>query len=325
MLCFMDVRRVAVIVVPLAAFPRADGATDLMGYRPGGNLLTAPLRGSAHACARTVLETAGPRLLSRVQRWEPRLRTVTFTELPDGLRLIYTCAVPMTAPLVRDDDPQRVEESHTTEWQTVASATSGVGPALSDPVLRHVLNYWRNLLEETSAVVELLPKYFTTPQVRGVYEAVWARKLDPGNFHKWLHGQRPRICEQADPSQIAHDLDAAGRELVPDSVGDLSVAQATPSLVGTSPAALASTGLLALAPVPVLAAAVGGLVAYQAARRPGKQPDWFTACSQRRVNLTDLYAPRPAWDVPTETLNVSTTRLPTAGPLAAEDAPEGCA
>ena len=50
-----------------------------------------------------------------------------------------------------------------------------------------------------------------------------------------------------------------------------------------------------LAGAAIAGAVAGGLVAYQARRNPGKQPDWYTRVVRERTVLPMLYSPRPAW------------------------------
>jgi hypothetical protein len=165
-----------------------------------------------------------------------------------------------------------------------------------------VLNHWRKAVEETTAAFDLLPRYFTTPQLRSIYDAIWGEPQDAGNFHKWVHTDNAGTCAPAHVDEIARHLDAAAQQVwqgtpMESEAPRLSMRQLTPALVGTSPLVLGA-GLARLIPVVVAGAAAGGLVAYQNTRNPGKQPRWYARTGHAREVLRDLYAPRPVWLVP---------------------------
>jgi hypothetical protein len=252
--------------------------------------------------------SAGPTLVGQFPDWEANVERVGFVVNDETVSLLYTCATPVTTPLMGPDlqpssDPGPAEGW--TELLNIATADRA-GGGLEREVAAQVLDHWRQQLEETTAVFELLPKYFTTPQVRSAYDAVWGAKQDPGNFHKWLHAENSGVCALADRARISADMQKAARRVWAKSAllkvaPGLSVANLGPRLVGTSPLlgagpVAAIGGVAALAGGVALAGAVaGGLIAYQTTRSPGKQPEWYTRCGEQRTVLGVLYAPRPDW------------------------------
>lgn len=286
-----------VLVVPVAAFPHVDGPTELVAYRPNGQWLRAPAAYPLQDVAAQLLTSAGPALVGALPGWDPTPEPVTFVEQQDGVALVFTVAVPMTTPMIGDDLEVSTQPGPGPGWECrVASGAADFTFPVDDPVLAPVLDHWRQALEETTAGFDLLPKYFTTSQLRSIYDAVWGQEQDAGNFHKWIHGQEPKECAEVTPDTITADLEGAGRSYWREPVmADVSIKSAKPSFVGTSPAVVAGGALGGVVGAAVAGAIAGGLVAYQAKRKPGKQPSWFTRTRTGRKRFSALYAPRPKW------------------------------
>jgi hypothetical protein len=316
---------VRLVVVPVTVGPLGEGTTaELLGYMPGGQWLAdladrAPLE---ETLAR-VLEGAEPAAMRSLRGWTPAPESVGFRATDDGVDLVFTCALPVTAPLLDPQQerhsrsrgewvrllprfPPRPKSGSTEDWQRGVSEVV----LAADPVSLAVLDHWRQRIEETTAAFELLPRYFTTPQVRSVYEAVWGEQQDPGNFHKWLHqpNENGGICIEVPAEKVRRAVDEAASRVWRETDGsDAPVAAAlalrglasaaTPGKaadVGTSPIALASLAMLSPT-LSAVAGVVGGAIAYQSSRKPGRQPVWYSRAGDTRTVLPSLYSPRPPW------------------------------
>jgi hypothetical protein len=338
------VTRTSVRVVLALVALSSDSAIrppQLVGYHPDGAWpsRTLPASGPAinpQAAAEELLDRCGPRLTREIPaERRAALEPVTFITHPDGgVDLVYTAPVPLTAVLVDDQLLPLTDPHPQPPWlaltpdlpvrpnPTAARPTSldrwtrSVTKVLADtdPVRYAVLDHWRQLVEETTAASELLPRYFTITQLRAVYDAIWGDPQDPGNFHSWVMRSNGGMCTPVDPARIRRDLDAAAHPHLTDSSGSnrrtsnghptsrlaissLTAQLAGPGLVGTSPLALgrAVATLGGLGPAIAL---TGGLIAHQAARTPGKKATWYQHARPTRTILKVLYSPRPAWRAP---------------------------
>ena len=301
----MTSSNVGVLVLPVALFPAFDGSIGFLAFRPAGDWLRASATSDPRGVAEQLLHEQGPSLVDSLPGWRPQLERVTFTDDDRGLTLVYTASLPMTTPLMDRDlratQPVNVPDG----WvDLLAAVRSGARPnreawTTGDHAGHVVLDYWRQQLEETTAAFDLLPRYFTTSQMRLVYEAVWGKEQDAGNFHKWLHDDNQGIATLADETRIMHEVDAVARAAWMPSLKaaapGLTMNQVAPKLVGSSPLVAIGGALGAIVGVAVGTAAAGGLVAYQSARNAGPQPKWYRRTKPGRVILKDLYSPRPTW------------------------------
>ncbi|GAB3077739.1 hypothetical protein GCM10027080_24950 [Pedococcus soli] len=241
-------------------------------------------------------------MFDNLPHWRARLERVAFTDVAGELTLIYTAAVPMTTPLMDQELRATQPDDVPKDWIDLIGHVrpdSEQEHSTSDAVDLVVLDYWRQQLEETTAAFDLLPRYFTTSQMRLAYEAVWGRAQDAGNFHKWLHDDNQGIAAPANEAQIMKEVDAVARAAwmpsLKSAAPGLTMKQVAPKLVGASPLLAMGGALGAVVGVAVGTAAAGGLVAYQSARSAGRQPKWYERTTPSRVILKDLYSPRPAW------------------------------
>jgi hypothetical protein len=237
---------------------------------------------------------------------------VGFVDVGGEIHLIYTAPLSLGATLLDGSGSPRPRTELPPGWIavapnlrvdsdiTAAAYRDVVRAALDElgPHLAAVLDHWREAIEESTAVFDLLPKYFTTSQVRAVYERLWCNPQDPGNFDKWLHRANAGIVKECDPTLIETAFADASPGLW-DSVGLTgslgSVKRLAPGLVGISPWAVG--GAAAVEGVARAVAIAAGEIAYQSDGNKGMRPRWFTrACPETKL-LKNIYGPRPQWRI----------------------------
>lgn len=67
-----------------------------------------------------------------------------------------------------------------------------------DDILADGVERLSSKLEYTALATAFLPREFTLAQLRGVYESVWQRPLEPGNFQRKLRGRGSFVTEVGD-------------------------------------------------------------------------------------------------------------------------------
>jgi hypothetical protein len=308
---------ISVVIVPVALAIEHE-KPRIVGFRPGEAWLSRKHDGSREPLdiAFDLLQHSGLELVSNLALARESIEAVTFVEDNGSVDLVYTVALPVTAPLPGDTHPAAGEAAND-EWSSLlpdldpdlrastpsAEWTQLVDHALTslDPIARTVLEHWRQQVEETTAAMDLLPAYFTISQLRTVYAAIWGVEQDAGNFHRWAKTTNAGIFREVDEAQIvavrnekAHAvLDSTGW---PVDATPRDIGVAIGGLVGTSPGLISGAALAVSPALRTVGAVVGGLVAYQSSvRARGARAQWHTRTSDDRTVLKELFAPRPIW------------------------------
>ena len=82
--------------------------------------------------------------------------------------------------------PVAADDAADARWRSVGGLT---GLAFDhDVILGDALGWLDRRLEHTHLAAGLLPEEFTVAELREVYEVVWGRTLDPGNFQRKVTG-----------------------------------------------------------------------------------------------------------------------------------------
>lgn len=90
--------------------------------------------------------------------------------------------------LVRPDQAELARESENVRWFRAADAT---GLAFDhDEIVAYALERLRGKIEYGSVAYHFLGERFTLAQLRGVYEAVLGKHLDPANFRRQFRSAR---------------------------------------------------------------------------------------------------------------------------------------
>ena len=83
------------------------------------------------------------------------------------------------------DDPQGGSDAAAARWAPV-DQVAGTLAFDHDEILATARERIASKLEYTPLAASFLPPRFTLAQLRGVYEAVWGVRIDPGNFQRKL-------------------------------------------------------------------------------------------------------------------------------------------
>jgi 8-oxo-dGTP diphosphatase len=100
-----------------------------------------------------------------------------------------TVSIAFLAALGPDVEPTAGDDAADAAWVPVAELLGTRRLAFDHAqLLSDGLERLRADLEGTTRAVSLLPEEFTVAELREVYEAVWGRALDPGNFQRKVTG-----------------------------------------------------------------------------------------------------------------------------------------
>ena len=87
-------------------------------------------------------------------------------------------------------DPVAGSDASGAAWVSVTEVDDDTLAFDHADILRDGVERARAKLEYTPLAAAFCPAEFTVAQLRAVYEAVWARELDPRNFHRKVTGTR---------------------------------------------------------------------------------------------------------------------------------------
>lgn len=302
--------RVKVVVVPVGLVPTPRDSLRMMAFAPHGEFVSAEARSPAtlEACVQDLASsaTAGLPTTSLLQ-----LEQVAFVPAGEGITLIYTTVVPLVAWHEHETEVSAEDWVLLTPWVGRGQRRERESVSREHALVR---NYWRRQLEETSAALDFLPKYFTTAQVRAAYDSLWAEEQHVGAFHRWLHDRevptKTPLVAPADEDVVRRDAERAFESALKSSDLGPQMQTITPAAaasagglasvaaghaVGLSSAMIAR-GALGFLPAALVAGGVAGsVVAYQRRVGRGKKPLWYTRAERRRILIDDPYAPRPRW------------------------------
>lgn len=305
--------RTDVVVVPVALVPSEDDQLRMMAYVPDGRFLREQIneKESVEQCAEGVASSATADLpVSSLDsgtdgpRTTLRMEEVGFAATGSSVRLVFTTVLPL-ADLVGAASPSATRDD-LKDWMLLTPWVGrGNMPDDADLPVEQVLvrNYWRRQLEETTAILEFLPRYFTTGQVRDAYSSLWGAEQHVGAFHRWLHDRDDHKISLVKPAneddvrkhvELAFAVALQRSELGPQIAPNTQQLSAS-SGVGMSVAMVAGSALGFLPAALLAGAVVGGVVAYQQRTGRGKKPHWYESAQRERILIDDPYAPRPVW------------------------------
>lgn len=206
--------RVQVTVVPVSIKRQSPTEVRLVAFKetdqPDQPWASVILQGGEHAispveAAADLLRNLNP-LSNRGLSWDDLLpEPVMFhhsDQSPDIVTLVFTAGVPMMwadkeiAAAMRKAQDAVTTQNWMPRWEHLLFTHSSAFNKL--PYTRAIVEHWRQRLEEQTAALPLLPRYFTMTQLRDVYQAVWGPRLprpkdkeqrikpvNLSNFTKW--------------------------------------------------------------------------------------------------------------------------------------------
>ena len=109
---------------------------------------------------------------------------------PDRDPRARTVAVAHLAVLPALPEPVAGTDAAAASWQPVEEVLDGELPFDHHDILSAGVERARSKLEYTPLATAFVGPTFTIADLRHVYETVWGRRIDPGNFHRKVVGSR---------------------------------------------------------------------------------------------------------------------------------------
>lgn len=120
-----------------------------------------------------------------VSAGEVRLEQLASYGVPDRDPRGRTVSVAWLAVLPHAPEPRGGSDAASAEWRPVDQLLGGERLAFDHhEILSAGLERARARLEYTGLATEFVGEQFTVAELRRVYEVMWGRRLDPGNFHR---------------------------------------------------------------------------------------------------------------------------------------------
>jgi len=221
-----------------------------------------------------------------------RFVTLAGTHLErNSVQLIYTATVPV--PLAERYLDVIAGSSH--DWRTINQSRRR-GKTRTEPERRQgpdtiVLDFWRQLFEETDMALDFLPEYLSLHQLRSLYDAVWGYSQDPSGFKRWAVDRRGAFRELLDEVGDAASVEtefysALGSRLPADQAARAG------ALAGGDLGKAAGSSLAL--PLGMTAA----VTSNRLVRHRGPEPTWFRKSDswhQGPTWIENVYPPRPSW------------------------------
>jgi len=243
------------------------------------------------------------------------LQPVEFVDRAKKLVLIYTLALPTgwTELAALSDRWVRLCETKRTRDAALQLGRMQIADEASAPYAEHILDHWRQLLEETPAVLSFLAPYFTLPQARDVYSAVWGYEQDATHWGTWANkgGNLADVYEAINTAEVSEGFRGLLEEPQWQELSGMTAATSAPLIEGPQENRWTGISRVALGTVAaslIPGAALGALtsgVAHQVVKPRGKPPQWHKARLTRadlydlsgmpRQRLESVYSPRPTW------------------------------
>jgi 8-oxo-dGTP diphosphatase len=149
---------------------------------PGG--FVKPAEDLEAAARRELTEETG------VVATEPVLEQLRSYGAPDRDPRARTVSVAHLAVLAEPVTPSAGTDAASASWRPVDDVRHQPLAFDHARILDDAVERLASKLEYTAVATAFLPEEFTLAELRAVYEVVWGRPLDPGNFQRKVRGER---------------------------------------------------------------------------------------------------------------------------------------
>lgn len=216
------------VTVDLAIFTIRRGALSLLLVEraeepyaaswalPGG--FVEPSEDADAAARRELLEETG---VDWDDRHLEQLRTYSAPDRDPRMRVVSVAHVAFAPDL---PEPEPGSDAAAARWWRVDELLSGDGPTLAfdhAEIVADALDRVRSKLEYTTLATQFVSEPFTLAELRSVYEAVWGRAPDLGNFRRKVLATPGFVS----PTTVTASAGSAGRPALLYSAGPGAILQ----------------------------------------------------------------------------------------------------